>query len=106
MTPFDQWFEDSFRCTVPQQYAAFLEAHPKGRNGAGGAMYGAGDVIAFTEERDLVAKGVCFIGARSLETFLLRAHDGRIFVVDSTDYSHIDAWFANIDCVMNLMHFK
>ncbi|WP_439672832.1 SMI1/KNR4 family protein (plasmid) [Cupriavidus necator] len=103
---FSNWFVSTFGVPVPEEFAEFLAEHPKGLSGDGSALWAAEDIIEATEDRDLKSKGICFIGTRDdLYVFLLRANDGRVFVVDRHDYQYVDAWFRSISTCIGLMDF-
>lgn len=106
---FEEWFKASFGIAVPAAYLAFLTANPKTvyNHGRGGALWDAEYVMSETDDRETSEKGVCIIGGGdSLTHYLLRAKDGRVFVVDRLDYSVVDAWFSDIDSMVGLMDFQ
>lgn len=104
---FADWFEAAFKQPVPEQFATFLAAHPNGLRGDGISIYAPEAIIGETEDRDLEKEGVCLIGkcGNTITDILLRAKDGRVFVVDRTDYKVVDAWFASISSLTGLVEF-
>ena len=107
MSTFNTWFKKSFGCPVPREFDEFIGEHPQGLSGDAGTLWDPEEIMACTEERDLAEKGVCMIGTTStLGVFLLRAKDGRVFVVDRTDFGVVDAWFACISTCIGLLDFS
>ncbi|WP_176315781.1 hypothetical protein [Burkholderia vietnamiensis] len=105
---FAQWFKKSFAVDVPTEFEAYLAAHPQGvENGYGPKLWTADTIQAETEDRGLADKGVCLIGT-SDDTchILLRARDGRVFIVDPMDYQVVDAWFSDVDSLIGLLHLE
>lgn len=105
---FAQWFTDTFGGRIPAEFEAFLAAHPQGvENGYGPKIWNAQTIQAETDDRNLAAKGVCIIGA-SDDTchILLRARDGKVFIVDRMDYQTVDAWFSDIDSLIGLLNLE
>jgi len=55
----------------------------------------------------LAAKGVCLIGASdSIAHIVMRAQDGKFFIVDSHDYEAVDAWFADVKVLVALLNLE
>lgn len=103
-TEFESWFKQSFNISVPEGYRFVVAEHPSGIVGETAQLYALADVEAFTDERDLFDKGVCLIGdAESLTHILLRVSDGKVFVVDRTDYKVVDATFRDTVSLANLL---
>lgn len=105
---FDTWFAKAFGHQVPEAFAEFLSTHPKGaENGLGPRLWPADSVMIETEDRDLHEKGVCLIGASdSIAHILMRAKDGKVFVVDNHDYEAVDAWFADVKVLINMLNLE
>ncbi|MBI6885168.1 hypothetical protein [Pseudomonas putida] len=101
---FSNWVSKTYGDPAPAELLAFLKDHPDGLAlGNGLILYGIEDIQIYTEERELEEKGVLYLGAGDLSVFLLRVKDGKVFLVDSTDYQEVDASFKGIDtCVMLL----
>ncbi|MDR5777129.1 MULTISPECIES: hypothetical protein [unclassified Caballeronia] len=105
---FAQWFKRSFGVGVPAEFEAYLIAHPHGvENGYGPRLWTAEAIQDETDDRKLAEKGVCLIGA-SDEThhILLRARDGKVFIVDPMDYQTVDAWFSDVDSLIGLLQLE
>jgi hypothetical protein len=106
---FSSWFKNSFGSDVPEAYLEFLYSNPKSvyNDGRGGVLWDVEYVMSQTEDYEMAEKGVCLIGGGdSLTHYLLRAKDGRVFIVDSTNHSDVDAWFSSIECMIALMGFQ
>jgi hypothetical protein len=105
---FADWFNKEFKSEVPEAFAQYLAQHPKGaRNGFGPCLWTAENVIAETEDRDLIEKGICLIGASdSISHILMRAKDGKIFIVDSRDHQSVDATFCDVQVLINLLNLE
>ena len=105
---FAAWFVSAFSSPVPESLSEFLTTHPKGaENGLGRRLWPADRVMAETEDRALAEKGVCLIGASdSIAHILMRASDGKVFIVDSRDYAIVDAWFAAVKVLVNLLNLE
>ncbi|MEX3555762.1 MAG: hypothetical protein VB131_03870, partial [Burkholderia gladioli] len=37
---------------------------------------------------------------------LLRARDGKVFIVDPMDYQTVDAWFSDVDSLIGLLNLE
>lgn len=105
---FVTWFATTFGCPVPKDYGEFLSKHPSGaQNGFGPRLWPADRAIQETGDRDLAAKGVCLIGASdSIAHILMRAIDGKVFIVDNHDYALVDAWFSDVKTLCNLLNLE
>ena len=106
---FSACFKDAFGVDVPKAYLQYLTENPKTvyNGGRGGALWDAEYVMAQTNDYEAAEKGVCIIGGGdSLTHYLLRANDGRVFVVDRQDHTDVDAWFSSINCMVSLMGFQ
>lgn len=101
---FVAWFACTFGAEVPAAFERFLDKHPRGTSGECGCVFPPGEIVASTEAGGVAGKGVCVIG-RTAEhgVFLLRVTDGKIFVVDETDYSAVSATFAGMDVCFRLL---
>jgi hypothetical protein len=107
MNDFKTWFEGAFGLPVPSDYEEFLAENLNGLSAAAGVLWEPEEVMACTEERELEGKGICMIGTTTnLGVFLLRARDGRVIIVDRTDFSDVDAWFSNISACISLLDFS
>lgn len=101
---FVAWFACSFGAEVPTSFQRFLDKHPRGTSGTGGRIYAPVDIVTSTEARGLAGRGVCVVGRAADDgLFLLRATDGKVFVVDERDYSAINATFLGMDACSRLM---
>ena len=50
---------------------------------------------------------MCLIGASdSIAHILMRAQDGKVFIVDSHDYVAVDAWFADVRVLVNVLNLE
>ncbi|WP_321817109.1 MULTISPECIES: hypothetical protein [unclassified Paraburkholderia] len=105
MNTFNEWFAGAFGVDMCQSFAQYLQAHPKGmENGCGPRIWTAAAMRVETDDRELAKKGVCLIGrSDSIQDILLRARDGKVFIVDSSDYRTIDATFSGIDVLVSLL---
>lgn len=105
---FANWFGSTFGYPVPEVLSEFLATHPKGaENGLGPRLWPADQVMAETEDRQLALRGMCLIGTSdSIAHILLRPNDGRVFIVDSHDYAMVDAWFADVQVLANLLNLQ
>jgi hypothetical protein len=105
---FAQWFTKSFGVGVPAEFEAYLAAHPQGvENGYGPRLWTAEAIQDETDDRELADKGVCLIGASDdTRHILLRARDGKIFIVDPRDYQTVDAWFSDVDSLIGLLNLE
>lgn len=105
---FATWFATVFGHAVPEDYRDFLSKHPTGaQNGFGPRLWPAERVREETEDRELIKKGVCLIGASdSIAHILMRAKDGKVFIVDNRDYALVDAWFSNVTTFCNLLNLE
>jgi hypothetical protein len=101
---FVEWFARTFGADVPAAFQRFLDKHPRGTSGACGSVYPPGEIVTNTEAGGLAGKGVCVIG-RTAEhgVFLLRVTDGKVFLVDETNYSAVSATFAGMDVCTRLL---
>ena len=106
---FSSWFKETFGVDVPKEYLEFVTENSKTvyNGGRGGALWDAEYVMSQTEDYEMAEKGVCIIGGGdSLTHYLLRAKDGRVFVVDRHNHTDVDAWFSSIDIMVGLMDFQ
>ncbi|MBN3729330.1 hypothetical protein [Burkholderia sp. Tr-20390] len=105
---FAQWFMKAFGVSVPAALEAYLIAHPQGvENGYGPKLWTAQAIRDETDDRELAEKGVCIIGAADdTRPILLRARDGKVFIVDPMDYRTVDAWFSDIDSLIGLLNLE
>lgn len=105
---FAQWFTKTFGVGVPAEFEAYLAAYPRGvENGYGPKIWNAQAIQDETDDRNLADKGVCIIGASDdTRHILLRARDGKVFVVDPMDYQTVDAWFSDIDSLNGLLNLE
>lgn len=106
---FETWFKSSFGVDVPTDYLLFLTHNLKSvyNGGRGGVLWDAEFVMSQTDDYEVAEKGVCIIGGSdSLTHYLLRARDGRVFVVDRLDHTVVDAWFSSIEVMIGLMDFQ
>ncbi|MBC8752763.1 MULTISPECIES: hypothetical protein [Paraburkholderia] len=101
-------FTKTFGVGVPAEFEAYLAAHPKGvENGYGPRLWNTEAIQGETDERDLASKGVCIIGASDdVSNILLRARDGKLFIVDSMDHTTVDAWFSGVDSLIGLLNLE
>ncbi|BBA45367.1 hypothetical protein KEH59_01915 (plasmid) [Burkholderia contaminans] len=102
---FSRWFETQFGCPVPSGLTEYLTEHPSGaENGYGPRLWTAEAIQEETDDRQLASNGVCIIGAiDSLSHILLRARDGRVFIVDSRDPRSVDACFTDLGTMISLL---
>jgi hypothetical protein len=101
---FVTWFACSFGAEVPDDFHHFLNRYPRGTSGECGCVYPPGEIVSNTEERQLVAKGVCLIGRTSTQRdILLRVRDGKVFVVDEADHRAVDATFSGMAACSRLL---
>lgn len=42
----------------------------------------------------------------SIRHILLRARDGKVFIVDSRDHTTVDAWFSDINSLIGLLNLE
>ncbi|WP_334043702.1 hypothetical protein [Burkholderia ambifaria] len=105
---FAQWFMKAFGVAVPAEFEAYLSEHPQGvENGYGPRLWTADSIHDETDDRGLADKGVCIIGAvDDTRHILLRARDGRVFIVDPMDYQTVDAWFTDVDSLIGLLNLE
>lgn len=105
---FTQWYTKSFGIAVPAELETYLAAHPQGvENGYGPRLWTAEAIQGETDDRELADKGVCMIGASdSIAHILLRARDGKVFIVDSMDHTAVDAWFSGVDSIIGLLNLE
>ncbi|MFP3637509.1 hypothetical protein [Paraburkholderia sp. SIMBA_054] len=105
---FDQWFRHAFGTSLPEPFGTYLANHPRGvENGYGPRLWPADRIREETQDRRLVEKGVCLIGASdSIRHILLRASDGKVFVVDSRNHRSVDATFACVDTLIGLLKLE
>jgi hypothetical protein len=105
---FATWFATTFGHRVPEAFGRFLSTHPNGaENGFGPRLWPAGRVMNETEDRELAKKGICLIGASdSIAHILMREKDGKVFIVDNHDYALVDAWFADVTTLCNLLNLE
>lgn len=106
MKSFPKWFEQTYGTPAPAELLEYFTEHPEGLAVEQGSLYSAEDMVAYTEERELVEKGVLYLGiGASLTVLLLRAKDGKVFLVDKTDFQSVDATFKNLDTCKSVMGF-
>lgn len=105
---FAAWFAKMFGHPVPDAFGQFLSTHPKGaENGFGPRLWPVERVVIETEDRELAEKGVCLIGASdSIAHILMRAKDGKVFIVDNHDYTLVDASFSDVTVLCNLLNLQ
>lgn len=105
---FAKWFRTAFGVEVPAAFDAYLAAHPQGvENGYGPRLWNAQVIQDETDDRELAEKGVCMIGASDdTRHILLRARDGKVFIVDPMDYQTVDAWFSDVDSLIGLLNLE
>ena len=105
---FEEWFRKTFASQVPLELAEYVVEHPSGmENGYGPKLWKADWIQGETEDRGLVEKGVCMIGAcDSIRHILLRARDGKVIIVDSRDHTMVDAWFSDINLLIGLLKLE
>jgi hypothetical protein len=105
---FATWFAAAFGHPVPDAFEKFLSSRPNGaENGFGPRLWPADRVMVETDDRGLAEKGVCLIGASdSIAHILMRAKDGKVFIVDNHDYGLVDAWFSDVTTLCNLLNLE
>lgn len=103
MKMFRQWHTRSFQCGPPGALLGYLKDHPDGSSGRSGFLHGIDDIIAYTEERGLLEKGVLYLGAGNQTVFLMRAVDGKVFLASETDFQKVEASFKDLDICRNLL---
>lgn len=105
---FATWFVNAFGLPVPEAFGKFLSKHPNGaENGYGPRLWPADRVILETEDRSLAENGVCLIGASdSIAHILMRAKDGKVFIVDNHDYALVDASFSDVTVLCSLLNLQ
>lgn len=107
MKKFKRWFEKTYGCKAPDELINYLKDNPEGSCGTSGSLYGIEDMIDYTEDRNLQEKGVMYLGTGDfLNVFLLRAKDGKVFLVDKTDHQVVDAWFKDLQMCLNLLDLQ
>lgn len=101
---FKAWFACAFGLELPEPVERFMSAYPRGAGGSCGSIWGASDIVSYANANQLGEKGICLIGTTTNRgVFLLRARDGKVFVVDQEDYSKVDATFSNMDVCVALL---
>lgn len=105
---FATWFATTFGHSVPKEFGTFLSTRPEGaENGFGPRLWSADRVRVKTEDRQRSEQGVCLIGASdSIAHILMRAKDGKVFIVDNHDYALVDASFSNVTVLCNLLNHQ
>lgn len=107
MKQFCQWVMKNFGCEPPPELLAYLKDNPDGSSGSDGSLFGYEDIVTYTEERNLAQKGVLYIGAGvSLDVFLIRAIDGKVFLVDENDFQSVDASFKHLSKCTDLLNIQ
>lgn len=106
MKKFPKWFEKTYGTPAPADLLEYFTEHPDGLTVEQGSLYTAEDMVAYTEERELGENGVLYLGTgASLTVLLLRAKDGKVFLVDKTDFQSVDATFRDLGTCQSVMGF-
>jgi hypothetical protein len=101
---FPGWFARVFGLEVPVAFDRYRQRNPVGMRGRWGRMFPAAEVIAVSASSDIVQHGMCFVGvAASQQMFMLRARDGKIFVVNGTDHRVVTATFSDMVTCLELL---
>lgn len=101
---FPAWFARAFGLEVPTEFERYRTRSPHGLTGRWGRMFPAAEIIDISEQCGLIKHGVCFIGAAStLRMFMLRARDGKIFVVDGTDHTIVAGTFSDMETCIEIL---
>ena len=101
---FPAWFARVFGLEVPAEFDRYRQRNPHGMRGRWGRMFAGSEVITVSEQCDIIKHGMCFVGAAStLRMFMLRARDGKIFVVDGTDHNVVAATFCDMETCLELL---
>lgn len=104
MKKFPKWFEKTYGVPAPEELLTHLAENPEGIQAEQGILYTAESMMDYTEERDLQEKGVLWLGTGlCLSVFLMRAKDGKVFLVDKTDFQVVDASFRSLDTCKQLL---
>lgn len=107
MKRLSNWFGKTFGSKAPADLLNYLKDHPEGLAAESGILYDAESIIDYTEERDLQEKGLLYLGTGPmLNVFLLRAKDGKVFLVDKTDFQLVDATFKSLDTCITLLQLE
>lgn len=97
------WFKRTFKVDVPQEFYDHLKTFSDGIYGDNYVLYKESEIITRTENGDsILGKGFCIVGHWNKDIIILRAKDGKVFMVDSKDLSRVAAWFCNISMFRNL----
>jgi hypothetical protein len=106
MKKFANWFSKTFGVKAPDDLLNYLKDHPDGLAGES-CLYSAEDIIDYTEERELQEKGLLYLGTGPmLNVFLLRAKDGKVFLVDKADFQIVDATFKSLETCITLLEME
>ncbi|WP_274644636.1 hypothetical protein [Pseudomonas serbica] len=104
MKTFPKWFEKNYGTPAPAELLVHFSENPNGVQAEQGVLFTAKDMVEYTEERDLQEKGVLWLGTGlCLTVFLLRAKDGKVFLVDKADFQSVDASFKSLDTCKQLL---
>lgn len=105
MSRFSEWFANTYGCEVSEDLSDYLKDYPEGIASSSVILYSPEDMLAHTEERELGAKGILFLGTgTSLDDIILRVKDGKVFVVDETNYQSVDASFRSLTRFITLLN--
>jgi hypothetical protein len=100
---FSAWFTKTYGTSAPGPLLNYIKDYPEGLAGQS-ELFKADEIIDATEQRALQDKGLLYIGIGPLSNvFLLRASDGKVFLVDRDDFKVVDASFKSLDACLILM---
>jgi hypothetical protein len=100
---FSNWFVNTYGVNAPGPLLNYLKDNPEGLADQS-ELLSAEAIIDATELRALQTKGLLYLGTGPLRSvFLLRAKDGKVFLVDQDDFQVVDASFSSLDACIILM---
>lgn len=101
---FSAWFARSYGYEVPEAFARFISRNPTGISGPCGKFWAPCEIVNVTEECDVIGRGICIIGAATtFRLFMLRASDGKVYLVDGTNYTSVEATFADMAVCLDIL---
>lgn len=100
---FSVWFKRELKQAVPACFYNFIKLYPNGVNWSNGELFGEDKIIDTTiDYQKIIPVGFCVIGLDQLGLYIMRAKDGKIFLVSKNNYHKTIAWFLNVNLLIDI----
>ncbi len=100
---FSVWFKRELKQAVPACFYNFIKLYPNGINWNDGEFFGEDKIIDSTiDYQKIIPAGFCVIGFDSRGLYIMRAKDGKIFLVSKANHHKTIAWFTDINLLTDI----